>query len=82
MRLDNHDVPLLTASEGDILALYNGLGRDMNGRALVAEEEAMLGRLRRLGWKFSDLDILECWAAIANEEAKYRAERAPAEGNP
>jgi len=68
-------VPILSSAEVEIFARYMGLGRDHSGRALVAEQEAMLGRLRRLGYEFDDADVLECWDAIADEEVKYRSEK-------
>lgn len=69
-------VPILTDSELEIFVRYQGLGRDMNGRALVSEQDAMLRMMRRMGYRFEDAAILECWDALAAEEAKYRAEAA------
>lgn len=68
-------VPLLTDSELEIFVRYMGLGRDYNGRALVTEQDAMLARMVRLGYEFDEVDVLECWDAIAAEETRWRAEK-------
>jgi hypothetical protein len=73
--MDGMRVPLLTPSESEIFARYMGLGRDQNGRALVAEQEAMLSRMRRLGYVFVDADILECWEGIAEQESSWRMDQ-------
>jgi hypothetical protein len=73
--MDGMRVPLLTPSESEIFARYMGLGRDQNGRALVAEQEAMLSRMRRLGYAFVDADILECWGEIAEQESSWRMDQ-------
>lgn len=74
--IDRFSVPILSAGEVGILALYGDLGRDANGRPLVAEMVAMMALLDRLGVDYRPDELMATWSGIRAEEDAYRAERA------